>query len=268
MARRRGSSARSNRQRRPEKLRYEITPNVCPERVNESSGEAAAAAPHRDGDIDQRPPPLQGEQRNHSISPGPAKGRLNEEQRSTPIRHPHGDFVTCQGAGQTVAPGIADHLKPRGGAMRQRVRIIDFWRGQQFPRMRRLEVLHINAVGPDHVPRTLQHERKRFCSREIAWLAIVKKRERKARNAIGTEENKAVAFLRGIRRLPRESRNLAGGGNVPTLPVDAKLPMMEGTLQRLSDDGPLTQVCAHVDTLCIQHGDMRTLRPEGDQLPP
>ena len=144
--------------------------------------------------------------------------------------------------------------------------MINFGQRRQLSGVRRLKVLYINGIGPDHIPRTIQHECKRLGGREVTWFAIVKKGERKARDAARAEEDTSMAFLRGICHLPRESGNLIGGWNVPTPSVDAKLPMMEGTLDRLSGDGPLAQVRAHMDTLGIQHGDIRTLRAEGYQL--
>ena len=88
-------------------------------------------------------------------------------------------------------------------------------------------------LGADHVPRTIERQRKARRCCQFSGVAGVEERQRKRRLGSVAEKDAAVAFDRGKRDLPGEYWNLRGRGDVEILRLQLDLgPFAVGDVAR------------------------------------
>ena len=127
------------------------------------------------------------------------------------------------------------------------------------------EVLQVESIGPDHVPRTIEIGRERTGSQEVLGPAIVKKRQRKNRLGAVEYEDEPMPFDHGISRLPGQSGNFSLGRDVHAAAVGGIFPVVERTLYRITDKMSASKIRAKMTTKRIKCRHLAQRGPKGDQ---
>jgi len=113
------------------------------------------------------------------------------------------------------------------GLMGEWLRVPNLRLAHHLAVMRGLEMLHIDAVGADHVPWAVKQDRKGACRRQVVLALTVEERRRVRRFGPVEEENCAVPFHRGKRQLLGKGGNVGRRRNAPAAPFGVEFPMME-----------------------------------------